>query len=277
MTAGGRSPVPLTLGLGLLGVAVVTATALLLPATGVEGAVRLLTGPPFLAPRPLEATAARERFERFRQQRQAPVQEERGELGRALGPRDRGSRGRPVFVRPFGLHPSGLEGIAFSLSSFAALLSASVTLAFLGPGMLARLRAPLVRGPGSLVRTGVVGVLGYLVCGAWALLLAGHFVGLPLALLLLAGLLALTLVGLVAVSLSLGVAIGRVAGWRPHSPLYDLAAGLLVIFPLSVLPFIGWGDPRRARGPGFGALLTTRFGTGESWTLTPLAPPPASG
>ncbi|MBI2911733.1 MAG: hypothetical protein HYY05_06290 [Chloroflexi bacterium] len=269
MMVGGRSPLPLILGLGVLGLGLVMAAALVLPPTGFEGAVRLLPGPAFLAPRPLEATAARERFERFRQQRQALLGEQ-GEEGQPLGLR--GAPRRPVFVRPFGLHPSGLEGIAFSLSSFAALLSASVALSFLAPGTLARLRVPLVRGPRSLARTAVVGILGYLFCGAWALLLAGHFVGLPLAVLLLAGLLLLTLVGLVAVSLSLGVALGRMGGWRPHSPLYDLAAGLLVIFPLSVLPYVGWVTTGLAAVLGFGALLTTRFGTGEGWSLAPLSP-----
>ncbi len=274
MTGSGRSPVPLTLGLSLLGLAVVAAAALLLPPTGLERAWQLLPATPFLAPRPLDATAASERFERFRQQRLAERgRQEGGDPGQASAPRERSGPGRSVFVRPFGVHPTGLAGIAFSLSSFAALLSASTALAFLGPGLLARLRAPLLRGPGSLARATAVGVLGYLFCGAWALLLAGHFVGLPLALLLLAGLLLLTLVGLVAVSLSLGVAIGRAAGWRPHSPVYDLLAGLLVFFPLSVVPYVGWVTTGLAAALGFGALLTTRFGTGESWSLTPLSSP----
>ena len=115
--------------------------------------------------------------------------------------------------------------------------------------------------------------MAYLFWAAWALVLTTQLVGFPLALFLLAVLLVLTLVGLVAVSLSLGTLIGRLAGWRPHSPLWDVAAGLLVVYPLSLLPFVGWITTGVAALMGLGAILVTRFGTGRPWTLGPLGSP----
>ena len=50
---------------------------------------------------------------------------------------------------------------------------------------------------------------------------------------------AATVLGLAAVSLPLGRAVARRAGLLRQSPLVDLLAGLLVVFILSLIPFLG--------------------------------------
>jgi hypothetical protein len=111
--------------------------------------------------------------------------------------------------------------------------------------------------------------MGYLAALSFIFLLAVGLVGAPLALLVLLGLVVLTVIGLVTTALALGHWLARRVG-ASQSPLAQLALGILVLFPASILPFLGWLVAAVLACYGLGAILLTRMGSGEPWSLQAL-------
>ena len=74
--------------------------------------------------------------------------------------------------------------------------------------------------------------------------------------------------------LSLAYTLGRVlllrAGWLRTSLSAALALGLLLLLPLSRIPFVGTLFTLLFLSLGLGVVIATRFGSNEPWNLTPL-------
>jgi len=177
------------------------------------------------------------------------------------------SQTQHLILKPFGLHRSGFEGASLYLASLVTLLSTSILTLWLFPARLGRLRRALNGSRRHCLRLGAIGLLGYMVALMLGLLLALMVTGLPIAITLLAGLAALTFLGLVAVAFTVGRWALKGAGTGPASPFWELVAGMLILFPLSLLPFIGWPLMGLAAIFGFGAILATKFGSEEGWAL----------
>jgi hypothetical protein len=79
-----------------------------------------------------------------------------------------------------------------------------------------------------------------------------------------------TTLGMVSLSFQIGRWFLNQAGWKPNTPLVPLGLGTLLIFTAIRIPYLGIIFLITASCTGFGAALSTRFGSGTQWTLRPL-------
>lgn len=182
---------------------------------------------------------------------------------------------RRGFLRSDGralLGPLGLEGISGGsflgrVASLLLLLGVGTLTLYLLPRRVGRIAQALEAGGVGLARIFLVGLAGYIVFAALGVLGAITLFGAPVGLLLLVLAYALVPLGLAAVSLPLGRAAGRRAGLTRAGPLVDLLAGLLIIFILSLIPWLGPLLLALLAILGFGAVVLTRAGSAGGWDL----------
>jgi hypothetical protein len=114
---------------------------------------------------------------------------------------------------------------------------------------------------------GILSLLALALLSALGLLTAAAF---PLPLFLLALLLLVVWIGLITFGLVIGAGLHRLAGAQQAAPLGELALGLLVVFALGRLPFVGWLFTLLMAALSLGAVVATRLGFGGMWTLNGL-------
>jgi hypothetical protein len=151
------------------------------------------------------------------------------------------------------------------IASLLLLLGVGTLTLYLLPRRVGRIAQALEGGGVALARLFLVGVAGYIVLAALSVLGAITLFGAPAGLLLLVLAYALVPLGLAAISLPLGRAVGRRCGLQRSLPLVDLLAGLLILFILSLIPLLG---PLLLLGLailGFGAVVLTRAGSAQGW------------
>lgn len=180
-------------------------------------------------------------------------------------------RATTAMLTPFGLYQSGPIGIGLAFLSLAALLSIGAATVYLFPDRLRVLRDTLTVPLGRRFNLGFIGLLGYLICLLLLLILVTLVVGLPVAAVLLTLLTATTVLGWVAVGLVCGRWLSDRLALPVSTPLADLAIGLLLLFPLGLIPWLGWILVAALASLGFGAVLVTKFGSPEGWSLEPLS------
>lgn len=175
-----------------------------------------------------------------------------------------------TLLTPFGIYRAGPAGLLMALVTLASFAAAGTIALYVMPERLSRVRES-VSGPRlKSLRLGAIGLLGYLLACALIFILVALVTGVLYAI-LLAVLLALgTFAGLVAIALALGRWLRSRLAPAATSPVADLLLGVLVIFPLSLIPWIGWLFVLVLAALGFGALLATKFGSEEGWSLDPL-------
>lgn len=212
--------------------------------------------------------------------------------------REGGSPGQPPFfgiargdywLRPFGIHRSGLDGFFSYVTSYLTLVALGALLLFLFPGRVQVLLEGLegdARQRLTLFLTGSVSACSIVVL---TILLWLNQIWTPLLVLLLPLSMLAVLFGLVAVALQLGRGIlgastprGAIQLAGSESALFGAAAvaavppvqatvtGLTVLYLISILPYAGWIFVGLAAVYGLGALIGTRFGSGEPWSLAEL-------
>jgi hypothetical protein len=114
---------------------------------------------------------------------------------------------------------------------------------------------------------GLIACVLAVVAGLSATVAMGTF---PLAV-FLSGLLFVTcFFGIVGLAYALGKALLQRAAWDRISPVLTLLIGLLLLFTLSELPFIGVLFRTLFIFLGSGVAIATRFGTGRPWNLDPM-------
>ncbi len=171
-------------------------------------------------------------------------------------------------VSPFGLFSSGVAGAGLYLVSLVTFAGLTIGCLFLIPKRMKVMSESLTPGWTHLGAMAAVGVLGYIILFAMAILLVTTVVGVPVALLFAIALIPMTIVGLAVVLLVLGTYIMRRFGHNPLvSPPYAVVIGVLLLFPLGLLPIVGWIITFVAAAVGFGALLVTKMGSPEGWSL----------
>lgn len=183
-----------------------------------------------------------------------------------------------LWLRPFGVHRRGMNDFWWALGSFAVLGTIGTMLLFLFPKRV-RYLSQLLRaepGPNHLLNI----LLGLMAYGLGYVLLRLSWltiVGVPFIPFLIGGLWVATMLGIVAVSFTLGRLLFR--RFDVSVPvLAEALAGLWLLFVTSMLPVLGWLAGGAAAALGLGLLLQTRFGSRQRWSLELLddpAPQPA--
>jgi len=157
-----------------------------------------------------------------------------------------------------------------SLGAFFTFFLSGVFVLYLLPDHTKRIKQVLASSPGDLVRLTLSGLLAgvlLIAIGVSSALSMGTF---PLILFLGSLLFLSTFLGFVALSYGLGNRLLRKAGWDHLSPIYALLLGLLVLFSISQIPYLGLLFQGLAASLSLGAVIATRFGTGRPWNLAPL-------
>jgi len=186
--------------------------------------------------------------------------------GRILTPpSDRSVPG--LWLRPFGLQRSGLPGFLWHVGSFVALLVLAVIALYLAPRRLTVISQVVSESLGQTLLAFVVGLLGFMGSTLLGFLLFVNVVGWPLVPIMGLGIYLATALGLVALSLALGNKVSRLFRLDDRSPLFHLVVGLVLIFLVSMIPYLGWLVVGICAATGFGAVLWTRGGDTTGWSL----------
>lgn len=199
--------------------------------------------------------------------------------GQTPGTRARVERGQVRFgqdrdvdavLTPFGVFRAGPTGLLMVLVTLATFAAAGTVALYLMPNRLNRVRESMSHSGTRSLRLGAIGLLGYILAAALVFVLVALVTGVLFAILVAVLLAAASFAGLVAIALALGRWLrSRLAPGAP-SPVAELILGVLALFPLGLIPWIGWLFVLVFAALGFGALLATKFGSEEGWSLEPL-------
>jgi hypothetical protein len=192
------------------------------------------------------------------------------ERGTAAGSQATADREFSGVLTPFGVYRSGPTGFLTVMVSLVSLVAAGALVLFLVPYRLGRTREALTRSPRQALRLEAIGVLAFVLSLALILLLVALVTGILFAVVVLVLLAVTGFAGLLAVALALGRWIRRRVAPRAGSPIADLGIGLLALFPLGLVPWLGWLFVLLLAALGFGALVATKFGSEEGWSLDAL-------
>jgi hypothetical protein len=177
--------------------------------------------------------------------------------------------GAPIWLRlsPFGVHAAGWPGVLAAAASWVYLYLMSALVLVLFPRRM-RLVTQTVGSGGWRVqlRLLLIGLLATLASVLLVLLARYASVWFVLVIILAGAVFVLSFLGLIGISLMMGNAMGRWAKLTP-SLWIELALGSLVLFALGRIPVAGWLCFIVAAAWGLGAVLATRLGSGEAWSL----------
>ena len=177
---------------------------------------------------------------------------------------------RAAWLTPFGVYSSGPAGFGLVVLSFGALLLGSVMTMYLVPRRLRVVKDAVTVSWPQRMRLGGVGLLALLLGVLLTLVLTTLVIGVPIAALLLLVLTLGVFFGLVVVGLALGNWLAHLLHIAPVNPIAQVALGMLLLFPMGVIPVLGWALVLVVSSLGFGAILVTKFGSQEGWSLDAL-------
>jgi hypothetical protein len=170
-------------------------------------------------------------------------------------------------LSPFGAHAGGWRGILSAAASWAYLYLTSVLMLALMPHRV-RLVTQALKSGGwrERGRLFLIGLLATLASVLLVVLARFAFVWFVLVILLTGGVLVLSFLGVIGVSLMLGEAVRKWARFAP-SLWVELALGSLILFAFGHIPVAGWILVGIVMVWGLGAVLATHLGSGETWSL----------
>ncbi len=167
---------------------------------------------------------------------------------------------------PFPIPRSNTPEPVKILASFLATFLCSVIALYLFPRHLYHISQAFSLST-ELLRQVLLGFLFFILIGIAAISATLSVFTVPLA----AGLLGLvflsSFVGVTAFSLNLGRWLLKQAGWLGNSFPLGLGLGLLILFALFNLPFVGIFFLLVIACVGLGATIASRFGTDQSWNI----------
>jgi hypothetical protein len=120
---------------------------------------------------------------------------------------------------------------------------------------------------GNLARLALAGLVGAVLVAGLSLSATFAIGTFPLAVFLSSALFLASFAGIVALAYAIGNNLLRRAGWGHLSPVVMLMLGVFLLFTLTELPLVGIIFRLVFVFLGAGAIITTRFGTGQPWTL----------
>lgn len=171
------------------------------------------------------------------------------------------------FLYPFGVHQRGLDGVGLYLASLLVMFALSISTLYLFPTRLIRVRDHLFGNSAEILRSLLSGILGYIMLTVLVVLMVMLVVGIPIALVLMFGALLLSLAGWVTASLLVGRWLAERFGVGATSPSNELVLGILLLFPITIVPLIGWLVAIVGTAVGFGTILLTKFASNGGWRL----------
>jgi len=180
--------------------------------------------------------------------------------------------GAPIWMRlsPFGAHTGGWQGILSSAASWVYLYLTSVLMLALMPHRVRRVTQALKSGGWrERGRLFLIGLLAALASALLVVLARFAFVWFVLVILLIGGVLVLSFLGVIGVSLMVGRGVRQWARFAP-SVWVELALGSLILFAFGRIPVAGWVLVGIVMAWGLGAVLATHLGSGEAWSLQDL-------
>lgn len=178
------------------------------------------------------------------------------------GERLRESRGGNFF---FGLPRTNLTGFAGQVAGLMLLLTAGTLVLYVMPRRIGRMAAALQGGGNSLLRAALAGLAGYIILAVLGVLLAVSALDGLIVLLLALLLYFSALIAVMIISLPLGRIVSRRFGLSAQPPVVNLLAGLLLVFIIGSIPFIGPLVLILLAIAGFGAIVQTRAGSERGW------------
>jgi hypothetical protein len=119
------------------------------------------------------------------------------------------------------------------------------------------------------------GILGLVLIAPLAILLTISVVGIALIPLEVIVVVCSILLGFIAVGQRIGAAVLRIRKGPTPSLVRETFWGLIILWLIGWIPYIGWMVKAVAIVIGLGAALVTRFGTHQGWKCTP--PNPVAG
>ena len=156
-----------------------------------------------------------------------------------------------------------------SLAIFLAILVVALLVVALLPKPV-RIVAEAIRE--NTFKVVLCGLLGLVLIAPLALLLTISVVGIALIPLEVIIVVASVLLGFIAVGQLIGGSVLRLFKRPKRGIVRETFWGLIVLWLLGWLPYIGWMVKALAIVLGLGAVLITRFGTHQGWKCTPPAP-----
>jgi len=176
-----------------------------------------------------------------------------------------------ALITPLGLYPAGYQGAGMALLSFVTFLALACATAFIVPDRIRRVREAVSTSPRRLLILATLGVLTLAMAGLVVQALFLLVVSVVLTPIVAGLAAACVLFGLVAMFLVVGTGLRTRLRLGPASPLADLVIGMLVVFPLTLIPAVGWVVLGLLMITGTGAVIATRFGGSTGWSLASLS------
>jgi hypothetical protein len=166
-----------------------------------------------------------------------------------------------------------------SLAIFVVILVVALLIVALLPKPVRTISEAITQQPFRVI---LCGTLGLILVAPLALLLTISVVGIALIPLEVILVVSAVLLGFIAVGQLIGRGILDRLGRPSAGPLRQTLWGLIVLWVVGWIPYIGWMVKSVAIVVGLGATLVTRFGTHRAWECAPLpaaalpasAPPP---
>lgn len=187
----------------------------------------------------------------------------------------------PLAVRPVGTWLAGaptpqepLQRVGLQLAGLVSQFLLAMLVAYSVPRRVRRMADALSYGGWAIVRFLAIGALLAVGLGAMGLLaaLSEHTFPVPFFLAVVFFFAAVS--GVVALAYQVGRLLLARAEWAQQSPLAGLALGTLILYGLTRVPFLGLVVLIVLSLIGAGAALSTRFGSRERWSLSPLLEEP---
>lgn len=182
--------------------------------------------------------------------------------------RDREGRGLGFGGGFFEAQRALVTGFGGYVAGLLLLLSAGLLTLYAIPRRIGVIASAFRGGVANVARLALVGMATYAILAVLGVLAAASVLGGITVLFMTLVLYIAALLGVVAISLPLGRLIGRRFGLSDQAPLVDLLAGLLVVFIVSLLPFVGVLALAVLAITGFGALVQTRAGSARGWDFS---------
>jgi hypothetical protein len=168
--------------------------------------------------------------------------------------------------RPFPVPHNNAPALIRILASFFATFLCSVIALYLFPRHIYRMSEGFSLTP-EILRQALLGFLFFILIGIAAISATLSVFTVPLAAILLALVFLSSFVGVAAFSLNLGRCLMEHAGWIGNSLPMALGLGLIILYALFNLPFIGIFFLIVIACVGLGAVISSRFGTDQPWNI----------
>ena len=168
--------------------------------------------------------------------------------------------------RPFLIPHNNAPALVKILASFFATFLCSVIVLYLFPRKIFRMSGEFSL-TSEILRQALLGFLFFILIGIAAISAILSVFTVPLAVGLVALIFLSSFVGVTAFSLRLGRWLLENAGWIGNPPPLYLGLGLVILYALFNLPFVGIFLLIVIACIGLGATISTRFGTDQSWNF----------